>query len=134
MIQATDLRINNLFRDSLTGELLQVKDLSYDKEGAIKFYVINREKFPLPEGWHAEPIPLTEEWLLKFHFDKFDEGSYSGIWMQDKTERCLSRGDEGYYYSDLNGQPYSRNIKYVHQIQNLFFALTGEELTIKQTA
>ena len=31
-----------------------------------------------------------------------------------------------------NDSTYLRDIKYVHQLQNLYFALTGEELTIKQ--
>lgn len=77
-----------------------------------------------------EPIPLTEEWLLKF-------GCYTSNW-DDNTSFRLSVNEhyvltinlefETYEIGDLDILP----IKYVHQLQNLYFALTGEELTIKQ--
>ena len=59
----------------------------------------------------VKPIPLTEEWLLKFGF----------IW--DGDIKIL----KGYLndYVDGNGEA---RLKYVHQLQNLYFALTGEEL------
>jgi hypothetical protein len=74
------------------------------------------------------PIPLTEEWLLKFGFVKTPL-------TYDKDKLCISiRGvqyDKGRTYFNswtiLEHQP-----EYVHQLQNLYFALTGEELTTIQ--
>jgi len=66
-----------------------------------------------------EPIPLTEEWLLKFGFEK--SGDYfinNVIHLNFKTRTTL----EPDMFLDL---------EHVHQLQNLYFALTGEELTIK---
>jgi hypothetical protein len=82
-----------------------------------------------------EPIPLTVEWLMKFGFNKVIDH-----WI----------GFESYHYENKNGWIYlieegfeielnilkerhnlGRTYKYVHQLQNLYFALTGEELTIK---
>ena len=67
-----------------------------------------------------KPIPLTEEWLIKFGFEKkthsFVIKSIS-IKLQSKF----------YFYA-----PTSIMIKHVHQLQNLCFAL-GEQLTIKET-
>lgn len=70
-----------------------------------------------------QPIPLTEEWLLNFGFKKIK------TWLGDAYEN--ENGDIAY----LNGQIYiiSEDVKvdtpkYVHQLQNLYFALTGEEL------
>lgn len=75
-------------------------------------------------GTTTTPIPLTEEWLIKFGF----EGNIiavNDLWIEHD-------GDVGYYLADDHsigvGMDY---IKYVHQLQNLYFALTGEELTIK---
>ena len=71
------------------------------------------------------PIPLTEGWLLKF-------GAYNSLYM-----RYLDFGYFDIYklnevwYVEKEGVTLCE-LKYVHQFQNLYFALTGEELTIKQ--
>jgi hypothetical protein len=85
-----------------------------------------------PKRSSIKPIPLTEEWLLKFGFKTRVTIGHSvqyfiGInpitrdWLLDILWL------EDYKY------PFYRNghfeIKYVHQLQNLYFALTNEELT-----
>ena len=86
----------------------------------------------------AEPIPLTEEWLLRFGFHLRD--GFSNTFklnvekhQYDCSEITYSEKEGLLRFS--NGQekgatliPY---INYVHQLQNLYFALTGEELTLK---
>jgi hypothetical protein len=83
---------------------------------------------------HYEPIPLTEEWLLSFNINELKEQDVYRVNYVDYHKKnntfnyCL-----GYYF---NEEGYIENIfkkiKYVHQLQNLYFALTGEELTIKE--
>jgi len=78
---------------------------------------------------NIEPITLTEEWLLKFGFERNTINNKKFIYYFFGY---------GYFYFDNNvfSMNFSSqddvviNIKYVHQLQNLFFALTGEELTI----
>ncbi len=121
-MNANELRIGNLLRDKVSKTELEVIELS---ENNIITKVIDRSKFPLKDGWGIEYIPLTEEWLLKFGFDK--KGN------KGKLNVILS-GNFGYkngktYFNSwviLESQP-----KYVNQLQNLYFALTGEELTFK---
>jgi hypothetical protein len=76
------------------------------------------------------PIPLTEEWLLKFGFKKCENGwktlSICNDWTYLSWERLV-----GIELSVNKHSCMLPNIKYVHQLQNLFFALTGEELIIK---
>jgi len=75
-----------------------------------------------PLTWYGadlEPIPLTEEWLFKFGFE-FTNGygfKIFGNWLQKE--------DDVYFYN-VNGN--FIQIDYVHQLQNLYFALTGKEL------
>ena len=82
-------------------------------------------------------IPLTEEWLLKFGFDKvgialtsiaiaplnlpctFNLPNTPFSFCQGKLILTTGTGD------------FCVNIEYVHQLQNLHFALTGEELELK---
>ena len=71
-----------------------------------------------------KPIPLTEEWLLKFSFKKELDNFY---------RKNGSHFIEVLFY-DEGFQVTSQfvcldHIKYVHQLQNLYHALTGEELT-----
>lgn len=88
---------------------------------------------PLSE---VKPIPLTEEWLLKFGFEKgtdFFLGEYrKGYYTHGNLEVNLDDQfsptivDPEYNVHDIGNR-----CEYVHQLQNLYFALTGEELTPK---
>lgn len=68
-------------------------------------------------------IPLDEDWLLKFGFKKGSQGS---IQRYDRNNVDIEYNGLVYYYGTLT------TLTYVHQLQNLYFALIGEELTIKQ--
>ena len=87
--------------------------------------------FYLDQLW-CNPIPLTEEWLLKFGFEKtlnqYKKLTLSNKIGCDNIPFIILFLDNQYQYDDLR---FRTNIEYVHQLQNLFFALTGEELTIK---
>jgi len=79
------------------------------------------------------PIPLTEEWLVKFGF------VFKGMGISGAV--CIRHS--GHWYK--NNNPYFAGTKkpfdiflqygqgvdigYIHQLQNLYFALTNEELT-----
>lgn len=76
------------------------------------------------------PIPLTEEWLTILGFER-DNRRYSPTkFLYQKYPITFYTGDK---YIKLNGY-YEYNIMYVHQLQNLFHVLTGEELIISPTA
>jgi hypothetical protein len=78
----------------------------------------------------CKPIPLTKEWLLNL------KAKYSGsIYFISLTNLKAEIHFEVYpkeivsiIRSDFC-ELILDEIKYVHQLQNLFFALTGEELT-----
>jgi hypothetical protein len=76
-----------------------------------------------PQTNWIQPIPLTEEWFLKFGF----ESIYSGTCYVQKRVEIAYNSMQGFYII-MSGL----KIEYVHQLQNLYFALTGEELTINQ--
>lgn len=93
--------------------------------------------FDLLESNLIKPIPLTEEWLVRFGFEKDFDGSFMlGIISIFKDKRLKQNV---YIYTESTSK-YSDGqwvvildlkLQYVHQLQNLYFALTGEELTIK---
>jgi hypothetical protein len=86
-----------------------------------------------------EPIPLTEEWLLKFGFVKSinDKTLYKYLnFIYFKLEKEFNNSkDYDYISANLRGTKagdFMCILYSVHQLQNLYFALTNEELTIKQ--
>lgn len=91
-----------------------------------------------PLTWYFQdlsPILLTEEWLLKF-------GAYKGInnWFRititSDVEICTLNINSFSFSTCLFGKDaiepsFIKNCYFVHELQNLYFSLTGEELTIK---
>lgn len=105
MITASDLRIGNLvypFSDG--GETVEI--LAED----------------LTDTSHLHPIPLTEEWLLSFGFfwDNKEEMLIEGFYRLTP----MNKKETEWYFND-----FGLHIKYVHSLQNLYYALTGKELT-----
>ncbi len=79
-----------------------------------------------------EPIPLTEEWLLKFGFinnPPFFSREYN-LSHNESNILMVNHYEDGWLFR-CDWWRVGKMIKYVHQLQNLFFALTGEEFTIK---
>lgn len=75
----------------------------------------------------SEPILITAEWLLKFGFVK--DGKVCSLKMPDydATIQLWDRnGDMSICRSGIAA--YHFPCKYVHQLQNIYYALTGEEL------
>lgn len=93
--------------------------------------IIATDIMMLDEGKdHLLPIPLTEEWLTKFGFEKLTDRAYDRFLKQEKEfSMCIEWTVSGSYKLDY----YLTEIRHVHQLQNLYFALTGEELTIQST-
>jgi hypothetical protein len=82
-----------------------------------------------PQTNWIQPIPLTEEWFLKFGFEH--SGGY--LWNCKKIgENRFLNNPYSVTHFEIKGYFGKSHIQYVHQLQNLYFALTGEELTINQ--
>lgn len=80
----------------------------------------------------VDPIELTEEWLTKFGFTVENSFAYStgeevAYNVFSKSELTFNSIQDCWW---LCGKPMKRQPKYVHQLQLLYFALTGTELKI----
>ena len=76
---------------------------------------------------YIKPVPLTEEWFLRFGFKKACFGYEKGLF------EVANKSIDNYILSvACNEYTIGEPFIYVHQLQNLYFALTGEELTIKE--
>jgi len=124
-MKATELRIGNWVQDRHSEEC-----------GMIDIVVLGI--IDAMENHSYEPIPLTEEWLVKFGFkNKSNSGSayyllFSGDYGLGLQEG-LTQETRGMYYYFMTNSDRSIKIEYVHQLQNLYFALTGQELQTDET-
>jgi hypothetical protein len=75
-----------------------------------------------------EPIPLTEKWLSDFCFKKTNESEEVEWYNLDGFEIAIHEEDGKVYF--VYQHMVLRHITNVHQLQNLYFALTGKELLI----
>ena len=92
---------------------------------------------------HCAGIPLTEEWLLKFGFWRnnnlckrwFLAEAYllERGWTQHRFYIYLEKKRISARHGCMGDSNHLKYLKYVHEFQNLFFALTGEELEIRNT-
>ena len=88
------------------------------------------------------PILITEEWLVRFGFKRLDKGDVSAQFYIGENPLTHDWLFDLKWIKDyekippypLKGFPFYRNglfeVKHVHQLQNLYFALTGEELVL----
>ena len=82
-----------------------------------------------------EPIPLTEEWLEKLGFwSKYKSNHLKWSLYGFDIDQISDEDENGNEIpqEQIFHYAYQYEIKYVHQLQNLYFALTGKELTINQ--
>lgn len=73
------------------------------------------------------PIQLTEEWLLKLGFSDVGNGFF-----QSPAPSCWNynlKTNEIILFEDREGYGLDIKVEFVHLLQNLYFALTGKELT-----
>lgn len=119
MIKANELRLGNVV---LLGKDYQhIYQIIYDR---MNGYSINHKDY---KEEYFEPIPLTEEILIASGFasdHKKDWWYHSGIILGYLTT------DENFEF-EFSNKCVPTQLKYLHQLQNLYYSLFGNELQIK---
>ena len=122
-MKSSDLRIGNLV--DLGNRIAKVTEINH-----LACVVVDLEETQdtIEDYERVKGIILTEEWLLKFGFeldiedDGYSKGKYK---ISVSDEGCIFFIYDSYYPIEIC------EFKYIHQLQNLYFALTGEELVVK---
>lgn len=128
-MKATDLRIGNLLcaSDGIIVKVVEIQEDGYKTQPIIPI-----QNYPIFQGDVIKPrlpIPLTEDWLLRFSEVQVYELSFD-LFPIKFGFIVKNLNGEGYYFY-TNGTN-AVLLLYVHQLQNFYHALTGEELTIKE--
>lgn len=114
-METRELMIGNLVSDEAEGKTWRVISIEQDYV-IIHNGVGNLSK----QKRYLFPIKITSNWLLSLDFYQ--------------TTESLNEWRRGLFVireSNLNYYSNGVKLKSIHQLQNLYFALTGEELTIK---
>lgn len=80
---------------------------------------------------NIEPIELTEEILLKCGFEEYELNDDLGYALRKIVNGIFFKYDIEYGEVSIFINNEVVSFKYLHQLQNLYFSLTGEELEIK---
>lgn len=109
-IKAEELRIGNLLE----------RDDEVFAASAYTILLLERNDI------ECKPVPLTEEKLVEFGFTHHHNTPHPNrVFRKNWTEGFFELEEIINYHS------HEVTLKYVHQLQNLYFALTGEELTLQ---
>lgn len=148
MIKANEFRIGNWVTGG-DGVWLTVDEIL--KNGKLFCYPNNGEVELKVEITDPKPIPLTPEILERCGFKKEKEQKFNGVIesyalkvnVKGSNENIIHfnipgktniKDRESYRFGNytVNGYWGSSNFKYLHQLQNLYQSLTGQELVIKE--
>ena len=148
MLRANELRIGNLIYYHIKDKLNEPEE--WDAENIVDCFDI-AQITEHRDDHEYKPIPLTEEWLLKFGFEVInhsgtnfwsidiegDTGCHPELYLHfhikngEIVNSGLTSGETDNEYGYEGERTHLENsIKFVHQLQNLYFALTGKELEI----
>ncbi|WP_407430596.1 hypothetical protein [Arcticibacter sp.] len=137
-MKAQELRLGNYVNVTRTDQSpFRIDLIEHACEGHCKAGM-NVHKYETPWGlidghpltWELKdmsPIPLTEEWLLKFGFKEYDQFGWEHS-LNVGAIKLYTRSSYGHIYMELEGIYLGDSIKYVHQLQNFYHGITGQEL------
>ncbi len=147
MIKTTELRRGNLINEEVLGWVTVHEVFENSASVLAKHMDIDRRIsdvcYTLSFG-NMDGIPLTPEILEKFGFVKYEYGAnLFSIHLEVENWKLVYeqyKGGEVQFYIQADGgydeyglMDIINKCKYVHQLQNLYFALTGEELNYQNT-
>lgn len=117
IIKIEELRIGNYICVNNNGHPCRVTELTTMSCTVESIKENNKE----PYVKTMNTIPLTEEWLLRFGFDGSE--IFKNSYILNSVEIYIQ---DGLYWYDFGNDRVE--VKTIHQLQNLYFALTNKEL------
>ncbi len=119
-MKENELRIGNLVERD--GNILEVIRIA--KDGIINYNLVKKSQGMRVNNGNVIPISLTKEWLLRFGFSE-----KLGNWELPNFRFHLNKpmNFDGFIFCE-GYSVITDKIQFVHQLQNLYFALTNTEL------
>ena len=121
-MKANEVRLNNyVIYDNKVYQIDTIAEV---------FPTLNNDKFGIGVvDWNnIKPVPLTEEWLIKFRFVRINNFNRI-LFKKDGFDFVATKikDAEGFHFRHMS---LGIEVIHVHQLQNLFFAINQKELTL----
>lgn len=132
-IKPSELRIGNYLQNN-KGEVRVVSELNCNKdEFNIQAWGLGSDRMYGSNEDNLQPIPLTEDWLVKFKGEKTNRHWFNYSYKDIEISHNIMNGVVNLFQPINSKEPITiRDIYKVHTFQNLYFALTKEELKITE--
>jgi hypothetical protein len=125
-MEAKELRIGNYIHPLLDEN--EVAEICSIGENDLGFERLSDKEYF--QGNAIKPIPLTKKWLLKFGFEKIIHIHGYTFFVLKSTKKTRHASISIYKTYTTVGISSCVHCENVHQLQNLYFALTNEELKL----
>lgn len=121
IITSSELRLGNLLYN-IHGEIHEVRENTFQ---LFRYPTMNGD----PSGLRG--IPLTPEILEKAGFEEYDGNEWYRFYRKSEVQILIHREVDSVFamFNQVKIESSINNLR-LHQLQNLYFALTGEELQI----
>lgn len=130
-MEARELRIGNVLKSTISRDRGGTFAILAIKDGYVSFSQLNND-YIWQSIENTRPVRITPEIFEKI---KEAEKNVTHFVLPTPTHDITLVPDAnswGAYFLDLpEDECYIRSIKFVHQLQNIYFALSGEELKIE---
>lgn len=160
-MKVSEIRIGNWLKTCTPNMEIMIPHLNAQVQAISLFGKLSFCHTPQREGFdmlsrHVQGIKLTEEWLLNFGFKYQDRdvnrkdgkrerfyispyfGEHMEYWLEMNLPESTPFGRTFIWLNwDIGGGrrfvhlPYGQSLKYVHELQNTFFSLSNQDLTLK---
>ena len=142
-MKTSELRLGNYVGLDLDGEYLSdngdIKNAAYEVND--QYFIVDdiseNELYLIDQSnecfeWEANqisPLLITENWLLRFGFSMRD--AFTGYKLvTEKYKLYYDNGELTFADFDMGRALKFKGCKYIHQLQNLFFAMVDSELQL----
>lgn len=128
MINNLELRIGNyILVDNVTRKICCIKnDDCLLQSPCIGFEQNNDCEYEISGSERVQALPITDQLLRDLGFIFHD---HLKVWQHTKyTKPYAIELDADYSALDFSGRPFIKNMQYLHQLQNLYYCIQGEEL------
>ena len=132
-MQATELRIGNLV--DLGNRIAKVIDIGHN---SCTVADLEETQDTMESYERTKGIVLTDEWFIKWDFFKDGEYWCKAIYDYKYCFKYRDWANDWSFYQEFTDSPFERDekmkypvsfdIKFVHQLQNLWFALLHKEI------
>ena len=117
-MKANELRVGNQIHINSQVSIITAADIEF---------IYNRERFGC-EIDNCNPIKISEDILLRLNFKYEYEKMLDKIYSYGSFRIAINKL-EGCHYYHVDSK-IGRGFHYLHQLQNLFYDLTGDTLTL----